>query len=206
MTRYIPVSVPGVADTQYAWDLFDTETRQLARWGDRRAYLTQWADQLDAGTRERSELAWTDWQSLRPEERSACEVHLRPQASPEFWAEAQLAAEAAGYCEVFDRIAALLGGPVREGRDAATRDYVTITARVNVPRGTQVGALTGAVAAGLNEIEGLRFSAHTQATVTENPDIMALRARVEELRAQRAQTAPDGLADWERALLTETAE
>lgn len=188
-TRYIPVAYEtGANPNEYIWDLFDTEQRRLARWGERRDYIQRYVEGGAERPAEMEELAWTRWEYMTAAEQEACRV--RPQASPEFWQEVLLVADAAGYCEVFDRIAHVMGGPVRSQNAQVQHTYVTLTVMVYVPDGTQVDALTRPVRDALAPIDGLRFQTAVDAQITESPDVLALRARVEELRAQRApQTA-----------------
>lgn len=210
--RYIPVAHDdSIAETDYAWDLLDRQERRLARWGDRKAYINRYIEQFAEGTRDPEDLSWTPWESMNAAERQACERYLRPQASQEFWEEVLLVADAAGYCEVFDRIAHVMGGPVRSQNAQVEREYVTLSVTVHVAQGTDLNDLTRAVNTALAPINGLRFYSRITATREENPDVKALRARVEEIRAERAERAERArlatgeLADWEDALI-ETAE
>lgn len=206
--RFIPVTYDAnVPATDYSWDLFDTQERRLARWGDSKAYLQSCVEQFDAGTRNpEDDLTWTPWESMSAAERTACEALLRPQASQEFWEEVLLVADAAGYCEVFDRIAHVMGGPVRSQNAQVEREYVSLSVTVHVPQGTDVTTLTNAVSNALSPIDGLRFQTRVNATREENPDVKALRARVEEIRAQRAARAAESTETVDDDLIDLIAE
>lgn len=211
--RFIPF-FQSVTDTcrDTGWHIYDRETNSVGVIWTSETSINSYAERMNDDPSYAEGWSWTPMDRLErdyPTIHAAVQKHLRPQASQEFWEEVLLVADAAGYCEVFDRIAHVMGGPVRSQNAQVERGYVTLSVTVHVEQGTDLNVLTHAVSTALAPIDGLRFQTRVTATREENPDVKALRTRVEELRAQRAaETAPvtDGdVEEWEQALI-ETAE
>lgn len=190
LPRFVAINSALSTSDTYCWHLFDRETREVAVWYTSETRATELASDCNDDPSRRVGLLWTDFDDLDDEQiiNAARAAEIAP-GSDEFWAEAQLVADAAGYCEVFDRLAYVLGGPVREGaRDGLDRDHFRVTIDLHLPKGqiTDLYDLRQVFRNALRDLPNVRVSTNIKAERTEPTWAREIRERMAELRASRA--------------------
>lgn len=194
LPRFVAINSALSTSDDYCWHVFDRETREVAVWHTSQDRAETWASDYNADPSRRTGLMWTDFDDLDDEQiiNAARAAEITP-GSDEFWERAQLVADAAGYCEVFDRLAYVLGGPVREGaRDGLDRDHFRVTVDLHLPKGqiTDLYDLRQVFRNALRDLPNVRVSTDIQAERTEPTWAREIRERMAELEAARAtQTA-----------------
>lgn len=190
LPRFVAINSAISTAEDYCWHVFDRETREVAVWHTSQDRAETWASDYNADPSRRTGLVWTELDDIDDQQiLDAVRVAETVPGSDEFWAEAQLIADAAGYCEVFDRLAYILGGPVRGGaRDGLDRDHFRVTVDLHLPKGqiTDLYALRQVFRNALNDLPNVRVSTDIRAERTEPTWAREIRERVAELRASRA--------------------